>query len=410
MAVKSSPLQKQWMFLREHRGFTNLWLGQSISYFGDHIYTFATLWWALYNRESAIAASVILLIVTATNLTAGPWIGTVVDQLNRRNLLVFVVSTYSIVTLATGALMLTDTMTLPLIYLFTGVTSLLDIAYYTSLGTLVPSLLPHEKLRQGNGLMESTRAIGGIIAPAVGGGIARIASIGWLPIINAFTFLLNLFFLRSVRPGAGVTANTQRSLWENLTEGLTFLRGHGFLLFLLVILGLVNLPMAPMGILVPAVILQDLELGPAAAGLATSVFAAGVFLCTQLFSWVRINAGDVTLLVVSIFVLGVGNLLVGLAPNLYVLLPGSLLAGGATIALILSSRTLLQKVVPQDLLGRVLSWNRALGMGLRPIGILGFAALADIARPQVAVLGAAVLMLAFACVSAFAVRHRVLES
>lgn len=389
-----APIRAQWNFLSNNNAFYNLWLGQSVSYFGDHLYTFSILWWTLTYSNSVVAASVILLIVTASNMFGAPAIGVIVDQYDRRRLLITVTVVYFCVASLTGILMLTELMNLPIVYLLTLVTSLLDTAYFTSLGSITPSLLHKDDLRQGNSLLESTNAVSGIFAPAIGGAIAA-AAIGWLPIINAVTFLINFSFIRALPESEKRSGEStrRRGIWKDLGEGFDFLRKQRSLLLLVFILGFVNLPMAPMGILVPAVILQDLNLGATSAGLATSAFALGVLLCVQLLASFKGLISDLLLIFLGILVLGIGNLIVALAPSLVLLLPGSILAGASTIAIILGGRTILQKIIPNELLGRVFSWNRAIGMSLRPVGLLAFGALADFAHPQTAVLVAAISMI-----------------
>lgn len=294
-----------------------------------------------------------------------------------------------------GGAMLAGRMSLLVLYLATFLATSLDTLFRPAFDALLPGIVAREALVAANGAIETSRAVAGVLAPALGGLLVARAPIGVLPLLDAATFLG--FFVALPRLGAGgappVRSGRRPSPGHDLREAWQFLRDRRGILVLIVLLALVNLGMAPMGVLVPAMVRKEYGLGAAAVGMASSAFAAGVFLVSQVLVWYRRRDRLTTELLGGIVALGLADLLMSLTRRFPVALVGSLLAGGATSLVLIMGQALFQGAVPDALRGRVFSLRRAIGTALRPVSLVGGGVLADLASPHLAVAAAGTLIL-----------------
>lgn len=386
-------------------GFRLFLAGQAVSYFGDHLYLFAIVWWALIETGRVSAAMAVVLVAAGASVVVAPVAGTVIDRSDRTRLLVWVNASYAAVTLLSGVLMVTDLLSWSWLLVLAFVVSALDQVSTPAAATLPPALVPADRLRSANGTLETWRALTGIAAPVVAGVVAQTGSaVGWLLIADAVTFLINLGCLTALsrylngRPETAATVTSIVTVASGLRGQMQSLRavftGNPLLLRVLLVTTVANILMAPLGVLVADAMRSY---GALAAGLATSSFAAGVLAAARAVR--RLDAvRDGAMVIWGLVGIAVGNMLFGLAPGVAVACAGSFVAGAGTVVLIVASRTWFQREVPTSSQGRVFSLRFGISMLVRPVGLLAGGAAAGMVGSSwtVAGIGALASLLAVA--------------
>lgn len=375
--------------------FRLFWSGQTVSLFGDHLYLFSVLIWILLETESAVAMAGALTISAITAIAWAPHAGVLADRIDRRKLLITINGLYAIVVGLAGVLIWTDQMSLVVLYVTVALVTSLDQFYAAAVSAAIPNLVAESQLVSANSLVETSKSVTGIVAPIIGGVLIGVVSIGVLLVLDAVTFIVNAIFLSRLRTPLRRAHQTvramQRSVAREFWDGARFIRKHTELLFLIAVLSVANVALAPMGVLIPAAVVQDFDRGGTSVGVAMGIFALGVLVASLAMSWIRRFRSETLFLFGGLLALGAGNALFGLVDSYALALVGSAIAGGGTIVVIVMSQTVFQRVVPDELLGRVSSFRRALAMGLRPLGLIGGAVIADATNPQLAIVIAALL-------------------
>lgn len=351
-------------------------VGQSVSFFGDQLYLFAIVWWALLSFDRVTAGTTVLLVAALAAVVVAPAAGALVDRSDRFRLLVRVNWVYAVVTLTSGLLMIGGHLTWGLLVAFAVVVAGLDQAAVPAASAVLPALVPADALRSANGSLETWRAVAGIAAPIVAGVTAGSPStIGWLLVADAATFVLNgscLARLARLADRAAVSAagpptlaSAVRSLTGELGPVVRLLGRRRALLKVLLVTTVAALLMAPMGVLVPDAMRG---FGSAAAGAAMASFAVGVLLVARTSRWTG-ALPDGALLIAGLTAIAVGDVVLGWAPSVEVACLGSLLGGAGTISVIIAGRTWFQREVPEELRGRVFSLRFAASTLARPAGL-----------------------------------------
>lgn len=394
------------------RDFWLLWIGQTISNFGDHLYLFVIIWWTIAELGATVAAFGIPLIVTVVNLVASPFAGVMVDRYNRQAILLLATAVYLIVMLLFAFWFLVGSVDIYAIYAFVALMAAIDSVYETAFGASVPDAVAREDIVRANGLIETGRAVNGIAAPIVAGMLFTLASAGVLLLLNAVTFLINLGCI-AMRGGSSLLKmqpsqtdrrdRSKRSLLSDVKEGLNALSDLPLIRQLILIMALANVIMAPLGILIPAYVNEDLGQGATQAGLMTSAFAIGVLLMSQYVVHRPPETTHGNGMAASFVLLLIGDGLVGFAHRIEPAVVGSVLAGMGTIGVLMLGRSTMQRTAPRELRGRISSIVFVTATVLRPLGLFVGATISSAWSPRAAIIAAAIAFGLLALFSAYRV-------
>ena len=370
------------LLLRKNRNYRMLFTGSAFSNLGDGISALAFPWLAtLISRDPFHIA----LVAFATRL---PWLlfalpaGVVIDRVNRQKIMVRadllrLILSFGVVALilAAPALPLDDSAdaTLPLILALSAIAFLLggaEVFRDNAAQTVLPVLVDNRHLETANGQIWSIEQVmGSFVGPPLAGLLIAIA----VPVpfgFNAMMFGLSAWCIWCIAFPARNAIRIPDGFWREMRAGFRWIFAHRLILQLAVMLGLMN-ALNVMALTILVLFAQEV-LGLSAFGygvLLTAGAAGGVLgglLCPAIAA--RIGPGRSLFLALTVFPL----------PYLVIYLTGS--PGLVGLALFIEMFVALlwnvvtvsyrQRVIPQDLLGRVNSIYRFFGWGMMPLGAL----------------------------------------
>lgn len=381
------------------RDFALLWLGLTVSFVGDGVYIIAIAWqtYDLSNSPSALAAvgvawslpQLVLLLLT----------GVLSDRLDRRHLMIAgdVVRGLAIATV--GILSIDGSLTMTWLLILVVIFGAGQALFGPAFSSIVPQVVPEELLVEANSLGQFVRPITWtLIGPLVGGLLVATVGTGWAFVADAGTFAFSavMIGLMRTRPERGATEE-HPSAWEDLKEGLRYVRSRAWL-WVAMVAATVSLlaTWGPWEVLVPYVVRNDLGGSAAALGL---VFAAGgvgsVTVALVIGQRGRLPKRAVTVLYLT---WAVGMLMTagfGLVSAVWQAALVAFVSESCITALIVIWFTLLQRLVPAHLLGRVSSLDWMISIAGVPLSfaVVGPAAAAfgvDATLIGAGVIGAAI--------------------
>ena len=359
--------------LRSNRSFRRLWFGQVISELGNWFNFIAGLGLVrvVSNGDPEVTTIILLARLVPFTLFA-PLAGAFVDRWSRR--MVMIVSDIARVVVALGFLLVHRPEDVWIAYLCTALLSFFGAFFEAAKNAAVPNLTGDQDLLAGTALMYSSRFLLMSFGAALGGWTA--ATIGYRAafLVNAASFLVSAYsvWLISEKETKHVSAGTQGAMgpsyWSDIREGWSYIVRHAPVAAILVanILwatggGAGNLIVDRLGGIVFAG-----EWGMSAdTAVATFFFVAGVGLFVGMMIARRVGSYFHDLgktpgfIGWSLLVQGVLFAMIGFAPNLWLacllLFLGRILLG-AEFAV---QETLLMRLVPDHLRGRVGTTDRA---------------------------------------------------
>jgi MFS family permease len=367
--------------LRRNRSFRRLWSGQVISELGNWFNFIAALGLVRVISNAAPEVTTILLISRLVPFTLfAPLAGAFVDRWSRRR--VMIAADIVRVLVAFGFLLVHRPRDLWIAYVCTALLSFFGAFFEAAKNAAVPNITGERDLLAGNALMFSSRFLLMSLGAALGGWTSAHMGYQAAFVINAASFLVSAYSVWLVpeaetrRAVAGEalaarSARRHRGYWSDIREGWTYIIGHAPVATILAtnVLwatggGSINLIADRLG----GVVFGGSNGIRPDSGVAALYFAGGLGLFGGMMIARRVGAyfefvgRTVGFIGWSLIFQGVIFALIGLMPRLWLaclLLFFSRVLLGAEFAV---QETLLMRLVPDNLRGRVSTTDRATEM------------------------------------------------
>lgn len=350
--------------------FTMFWAAQAISLFGDRLNNFSLM--AIINNfadDPSMTLSQFYLAMTLPLFLLAPLIGSIVDRLNKRWILV-------VTDLCRAALVCL----IPALYARTGdflpvmaIMFLLatgNLFFLPAKSALIPELVPEEQLLHTNSILWGA-GIAGVIGGFLGGGLI-FDFFSWRACfyLDGVSYLLSALLIlgialqgRTSAPASGAGEKTYHpDLPTAFLEGIRTLRGSPLTLRPLGVQALAFIGGGGFSVLalplIKAASPPGSSLGLSAAGLSLGLgMGAGSLVASRLTlgskTKERFEAGFFALLVPA-------SLAIALGRGLTAILIGAFLGGLAASPLIVIAESELQKEIPVPMRGRVFAFREIL--------------------------------------------------
>lgn len=342
------------------RDFRLLWTGQTVSMIGDGIY-FIALTWQVYEitNDDPGALALVGIAWTIPVVLLSLFAGVLADRFDRRRLLVAGDLLRLVAIGSMGVLSILDVITLPWVVGLAVLFGVGQAIFNPSLTSIVPTLVPEDLLVQANSLAQFVRPVTyTLIGPLVGGIIIELFGTGWAFVVDALTFGASAVAVTMIRTRPDPTREVPAtSAWTEAKEGLAYVRKERWILIALLAATVSLLATwGPWETLVPYIVRNDLNGSSVALGIVFGAGGVGSVLVALIFGRKgRLPRKAVTVLYLA---WALGMLMTagfGVVTEVWQAAAVALVAEGSITVLIIVWYTLLQRLVPGELLGRVAS-------------------------------------------------------
>ena len=249
-----------------NRNFSALWIGQLLSQIGDSFVLVAILFVINTLTDSPLALGVLAVVATLPQLLLGLVGGVFVDRLDRKRVMIVtdIIRGLAVLTLV----LINRADQLYILYIVSFVMATAGVFFNPARNAIIPSIVSGEVLLTANALMQANQ----IIAVILGASIAGLV-VGWLGpasafVFDSFTFTVSAVAIAtmtipSVNSDSGKT--NSRVIWNQLVEGLLFIRHSSPLLHAIITTAVATLGFG--AIVVLGIVYLDEVLGMGAEGL-----------------------------------------------------------------------------------------------------------------------------------------------
>lgn len=355
-------------YLFKNRDFKFFVIARLILDLGKKISWVALAWFVYELTNSASVIGFVITSATIAPLLSSIFVGSLLDEFNRRTIMIAENVLRGIFILLIPLLYWGDELTLPIILIVVFINGLLSA--FTDIGsmTILPAFVDQEDLQSANTLVAMAGQSGYLIGPAIGGFSAAYIGASLTLIVAVFFFFLAAilyFFIpySSFQQGVEPRRLKKRNyrIIKEIVDGFTFLRNHRVLIIISSVTLIFNITYAPLEPVLPVFVGSHLNSGPDTLGMIWTVFAVGALLGS--FIWVRLNIPiyySYSLgIVISLW--GVAPLLISFFTNETIVYLIMFFGGMVYAPYNIVEPTLEQKLIPNHLRGRV-------------IGVMGFIA------------------------------------
>jgi DHA3 family tetracycline resistance protein-like MFS transporter len=368
------------------RDFAFLTAGSFVSQLGDGFF-FVALAWQVYDISNVPTAMSIVGVAWTLPLVLFVLIGGVFsDRYDRRWLMVGADLIRAAAIGLMGVLSMAGVLEIWHILLLIAMVGIGDAFFNPASTAIVPDLVAEPLLPQANALGSLVRPLTGrLVGPAIGGFTVAWVGSGAAFLVDAASFLVSAVFIAGIRyrPRAHAVEHGVRQALSEIGEGLAYVRSKPWIwatlissmLSLLVFVG-------PEEVLLPFLVRNRLELEADALGLIFAVGGVGAVAMAVVVGQTGLPRRTITVMFVS---WTVGVLMIagfGLMTELWHALVVSAVSAALFELGAIIWYTLLQRLVPRDLLGRVSSLDWLVSIGLVPLSFAFTGPIAGLIGPE----------------------------
>ena len=372
-----------------HRDFALLWTGMTVSLVGDGLFYVAIAWQVYTLSNTPTALSLVGVAQTVPLLVFVLLGGVLSDRFDRRRLMIATDVVRGVSVAAIGLLSVTGTLELWHLFALAGLYGAGQAFFWPAFGAITPQIVPRDELVQANSLAQLVRpatmmfigpALGGALIAAFGAGTAFLADAG------SFAFSSAMLLLMQARPLAR-DGDGEQSVLRELREGFRFVRAETWLWGTLLMAAVtLLLTWGPWEVLIPYIVKNELGGSARDLGLVFGAGGLGSVVASLVLAQRGLPSRFVTFMYAT-WAIGAG--LMGIyavaTASWQVMLAGAAMNGLFTAGIIVWL-TMMQRLVPAELLGRVKSFDWLVSSSLVPVSLA-------ITGPIARVLGAGQTML-----------------
>jgi MFS family permease len=356
-----------------NRDFWRFWVGETVSAFGSSFTQFAIPLLVFKLTGSAIYLAASAALFTVPHLLFGLLIGAWTDRTDRRRLMIVtdILSMAAVGSVPVAAIAGVLSVWWILVVVF--VASTLGIFFEAAAFGAIPSLVEQADLVTANGRIQATFAGASVLGPLVAGALLVVLPVDQLLVVDAATFVVSAVALSLIRrPFNGpLTARRSTTIRQDIVEGLRYVLRHPVLRNISAMMALVNL--VSVTAFAQLVLLAkeryaatDSQIGLlfAAGGVGVVLFSLAAGPLRKRWSFGNVALGA---LMVS------GLLTIGLAyaPTFLIAVACWGLSSGLGTMFNINTGSLRQAIVPNQMLGRIITIAMVLAWSANPIGAIG---------------------------------------
>ena len=363
--------------MRLRTPFARYWLSGFLADFGDGVRLAAFPLLAAHFTRSPTAVAAVTAVQGLPWLVLGAGLGVLVDRTDRRGLMVLVDLARAAIIAGLAAAILTHSASLMLIYATAIITGIGSAMRDTAAVTCVPRLADPDGLDRANARVITGQVVGNELAgPAAGGwlfGVAAVlpfaASVGALGIAVLLLLTLPGVFRPASQPDG--QAPTLATLRRDFADGLRWLWRHPAIRDVTIAVGIIIAMDAAWFAVFVLYVIEILHQRPGMYGLLVAGGAVGGIAAGGLGPAINRRIGPWRSLLIAGLVMAATQTVLGLTAN--VITAAAMLAASSAACVLfgITGTTMRQRLVPDHLLGRIMSLHGTTLRGAEALGALG---------------------------------------
>jgi MFS family permease len=363
-----------------HRDFRLLWTGQTISLIGDTAFLTA-LGWKTFTIAGSNKLGLVLAAQGAGLLATLLIGGALADRYERRAMMIVSDVWRFLAVAMLAGLDFTGHLSFTSLILLAAFMGLGDGFFYPAVGGIVPLVVDAAHLPSANSLMGVARWSSFVVGPSLAAFLYHGTGSAWVFAIDALTFLLSAGLMLQARPRP-VEKSSGASTFHEIREGTRYVAKIPWLWVTITLFAVVlMLQFAPQQVLLPKLVKEHFHRGVGAFGLLSTLLGVGTVAGTLLYGHFqpRRRRGVLTYWLFFVNSLAIAGL--ALSPwyelaGLFAVIRGVCIGFGVAVW-----ETMLQELVPEHLLARVVSLDFFGTFGLMPVGLAIWGSIANLAPP-----------------------------
>ncbi len=366
-------IEKKLPILRafRYRNFCLYFIGQGISQIGNWSTILATSWLVYQLTDSAWLLGVVGFASRIPTLFISPIAGVIADRGSRHRIVIVTQILSMVQSLLLAVLALTGIINVRQIIVLSVFQGIVNALYMPTLQAFVKEIIEQpEDLGNAIALNSSLISSARLIGPAVAGFLVASVGAGVCFLLDGISYIAVIAaFLVMKVPSTKIVPSTTSTM-QKLKEGFDYAYNNSAIRSMLLLLSLLGFVGLPYVILIPIFAADILKGGSQTLGLLMGASALGALIASVYLSSRSHIYGLEKAIAIAPMLLGTGFIIFSLSNILLFSLPVMVLIGFSVILQLASTNTVLQTIVDDDKIGRLMSLVSMAFMGVVPFGNL----------------------------------------
>lgn len=388
--------------LRRNRRYARLWAGESVSMLGDQV--------------TGLALPLIAIMVLHAPawqlgvLTAASWIpyvfalpvGSIVDGLPSKRVVLITADLVRGAALATIPLVFVlDRLSTAHLLVVAIVIGSAGVVSQTAYASFFPRVVSLDDIMAANSLNSTARSVTALGGPPAAGWLLQVVTAPAALLVDCLSYVVSALTLAGLRVTEPRPERRRPAVVRDVVDGLQTLLASPWLssaLWCTTIMNLANFAIVAVVLLYAT---STLQLVPAAIGTAQGIGATGAVLGALCAARLTNRVGLFPVVTAGVILFSAPFLVVGVIPaaasmtaKIALYAACAFAVTGGIVVYDITINSVLIKVMPEHMRGRLVGAFASINYGIRPAGALLGGALATVWGPRVTILAAAVLGLA----------------
>jgi MFS family permease len=355
-----------------HRDFRLFWIGAFLSNVGTWMQAVAQGWLVLLLTNSAFWLGLDGFMATAPGFIFTLLGGVFADLIDRRRLLLYTQVVAGIAAIVLATLVWTNMVNRWIVLGFSFVTGCCMALASPSFLAMTYDLVGREDLANAIAMNSTQFQLSRVVGPTLAGVAFKLFGLAGCFFANGVSFVAVVAALWVVRPERATIAahsvKDRRALWRDLIDGFRYVRNRPRVSALLLLSGVNSLFGAPYFTLVPIYARNIFHLGETGLALMMGTSGAGAFLGALLVAYLGDFRRKGWLVLGGSIAFGIFIANFAVSARLTLSLAFLFGVGFSLVVCVATINTLLQKLVTDQMRGRVMSMFILSFIGTMPIG------------------------------------------
>ncbi len=367
--IQSLPARRRpWLLI--NRNYSLLFTGQTISLLGDQISTYTLIMWivsviAAGQALAPLAVSAILITSIVPALLIGPLAGVFVDRWDYRLTMIRADTLRAVLWFALIAF--SGVIPLPFIpassLALVRFIALCTVNFLSSMCAqffgpanmaLLGEIVPEERRPQATGWNQTMRAFAVIVGPLLAAPLFFLFGIQWALFIDALSFVVSLVTIWAISAPARVNGRKARSnVRTEFNEGLRFSLGNSTVRTIIIASCIATFGAGAFDALFVFFLLENLHTSTSMTGTVAAMLGVGTIAGALVFGKIALRIGLKRLTYLSLFITGLGMIVLSRMTLLIPALILFFLLGVFQASLRIACTPLILKETPRAMIGRV---------------------------------------------------------
>jgi len=349
--------------------FWKFWTGETISNFGSSITQLALPLVVFKLTGSAVSLGIGFAMFGLPHLLFGLIIGAWSDRLDRKRLMIVVDLLSAAVLMTVPLAAVAGVLSVWWIYAAIFTLSTLGIFFQAGQFAAIPSLVERDQLVTANGRIQASFSAAAVLGPLVAGALLAFIPIEDLLYVDAATFVVSAVALGAIaRPFNAPRQAARTSIRADIVEGLRYVLRHPVLRNISAMMALINFVSVTVYAQIVLFAKQRFTVADSEIGLLFAADGAGVVLFSLAAGPLRSRFSFGNVALGALMLSGVTTVALAYVPSYPLAVVLSAIGAGLGILFNINTGSLRQAIVPNHLLGRIITIAMVLAWSANPLG------------------------------------------